>query len=114
MSREERRAYRRMMKNADPLAPPAPRGAAARQAERVARRRAARAASGRVDARLLAPRFVGTTLAIAAVVGLIAFSLQWPNMPFALYVGIGVGVLVILVAIGVRLMLARAGPPTRQ
>jgi hypothetical protein len=106
MSREERRQYRRMMKGVDPLAPPVPRGAARRRAERAERRRAAR---GPEELPRFTMRYAVTSLLVAALAGLIAFSLAWPNGGgFAFGVGIPVTVVVFGLAIGLRLLARRA------
>ena len=115
MSREERRAYQRMMKSQErgPALPPA----AKAWAERNAARRAARK-----DASSSAPLFSTTfwirSGLIAAAIGFVAFSLQWPNMPFAVYVGLGVAVIALGLLVGFRALQRRAtglgsadGPP---
>jgi uncharacterized membrane protein len=108
MSREERRAYQRMMKSQErgPALPPA----AKARAERNAARRAARkdaSASGT----LFSTTFWVRSGLIAAALGFVAFSLQWPNMPFALYVGLGVAVLTLALVVGFRLLQRRATGP---
>ena len=45
---------------------------------------------------------------MALALGYLAFSLAYPNMPLALYVGLGVAALVMAVQIGVRMMRRRA------
>jgi hypothetical protein len=45
-------------------------------------------------------------------VGLIALSLQWPEMPWALYVGLLAGGVVMLLLIGFRLLQRRAPTPS--
>ena len=79
MSREERRNYERMMRNMErgPSLPPA----AKARAERNAARRAARQTP--TPAGTFTRRFVLVATLIALAVGYIAFSVQWPNMPFA-------------------------------
>ena len=103
MSREERRAYQRMMKNQE-------RGAALPPAARArAERNAARRARLRTEARAGAftVRFWIRSLLIAAAIGLLGFSLQWPEMPFALYVGLAVGLVVLALQVGFRLLQRR-------
>jgi hypothetical protein len=102
MSREERRAYRRMTKNVDPYAMPTPRGAGAKRVEKVTERRQ-RAQQQLATEPFLTLRFLWITLAVAAVVGLLFFSIQWPNMPFALYVGIAAGIVSIALATAFRI-----------
>ena len=103
MSREERRNYERMMKSMDrgPALPPA----AKARAERNAQRRAARATAPVVA---FTPRFIVTSALIAVAAGFLAFSLQWPNMPFALLLGILVTAIVLAVQVGFRLLRRRA------
>jgi hypothetical protein len=104
MSREERRNYERMMRNMErgPQLPPA----AKARAERNAQRRAARASVPPTYA--FTPRFLIVSMLIAVAAGFVAFSLQWPNMPFALYLGLGVTALVLGVQVGMRLLRRRA------
>lgn len=104
MSREERRAYQRMMKNQErgPALPPAARA----RAERVAARRARLRPGDRSAWFGLA--FWVRSVAIGAVLGLIGFSLQWPQMPFALYVGLAVAVVTVALLVGFRLLQRRA------
>ena len=98
MSREERRNYERMMRNMErgPQLPPAARA----RAERNAQRRAARASEPPTFA--FTRRFVIVSTLIAVAAGFLAFSVQWPNMPFALYVGLGVAALVLAAQVGLR------------
>ena len=112
MSREERRNYERMMKNMErgPALPPGAR----QRAERKAARRSQRTAVTRPGA--FSTRFLVRTVVIAVAIGFLAFSFQWPNMPFAAYLGVGVGVVALAVAIGLRLLQRRAqagAPPGR-
>jgi protein-S-isoprenylcysteine O-methyltransferase Ste14 len=108
MSREERRQYQRMMRNAErgPALPPAARARAERNAARRARRKQEEAASGTFTRRWLI-----RTLIFAFLVGFIAFSLQWPEMPRALYVGTAVGLVVVGLLAGFRLVRRRFAPP---
>ncbi|MGH2428320.1 MAG: hypothetical protein ACRDGV_05460 [Candidatus Limnocylindria bacterium] len=103
MSREERRQYQRMMKGADrqPGLPPAARA-------RAERTRAKREASRATRTYGLTLRFMVMSLVVATVAGLLGFSLQWPNMPFALYVGIAVAVVAFAILIAIRLLQRRA------
>lgn len=107
MSREERRAYRRMMKNADPNALPAPQGVARKRVEARAQQRA-RARTELAAEPFVTARFVGITLAVAVVAGLVFFSVQWPNMPWAAYVGIAAALVAVVVAGVVRYVRRRA------
>jgi hypothetical protein len=50
-------------------------------------------------------------LVIAAVLGLISFSLQWPEMPWALYVGLAVSGAALAVMIAFRLLGSRRPAP---
>ena len=103
MSREERRNYERMMRNMErgPQLPPAARA----RAERNAQRRAAKASEPPTFA--FTRRFVIVSTLIAVAAGFGAFSILWPNMPFALYVGLAVAVLVLAAQFGVRRLRAR-------
>jgi hypothetical protein len=106
MSREERRAYQRMTKKQDPYALPATGAARARQ-QQLERRKARRPATPSTPG-AMSRRFLAWALGGAAVAGLIAFSLAWPNgMPSAAYVGAGVAVGWAVVAFGVRALLRR-------
>lgn len=86
-----------------PSLPPA----AKARAERNAARRAARAKpSG--PARWTR-RFFVVSLLVAVSMGFIGFSLQWPEMPYALYVGLAVTAVVFVLALSLRLLQRRAG-----
>ncbi|MCV0404431.1 MAG: hypothetical protein K5924_12125 [Chloroflexi bacterium] len=111
MSREERRQYERQMKSMERgvSLPPAAR----QRAERNAARRARRASAEGVPS---PRRFWIRNGLVSLAAGFLAFSLQWPNMPFALYVGIAVTIVVAAVIFGIRLVVRRgqprgAGPP---
>ena len=104
MSREERRQYQRMMRNAErgPALPPAAR---ARQ-ERVRSRRSQQRAERSYE---FTTRFWVGAIAVAAVVGLLGLSVQWgEGMPWAGYVGLGVGLVALAVQVGIRLLQRRA------
>ncbi|CAN5262286.1 hypothetical protein BH23CHL9_BH23CHL9_15830 [soil metagenome] len=107
MSREERRNYERMMKSMErgPVLPPAAKARAERNAVRRSQRRQQRSAEG-----FLAARFVVRSLIIAGAIGFMAFSFQWPNMPFAAYVGLIVGGVALAVLAGIRLLTRRRAP----
>jgi len=112
MSREERRAYQRMTRKQDPYALPASGAARARQ-QQLERRKAQRAAASSTPPGAISRRFLAWTLGGGAAVGLIAFSLAWPNgMPFAGYVGAGVAVAWAVAGFGLRALAARN--PTRR
>jgi hypothetical protein len=104
MSREERRAYQRQMKTMErgPALPPAARA----RAERTAARRARRAAPARPGE--FTTRFWVRSMLIAVAIGFIGFSLQWPNMPIALYVGMAATAVVLLLLVGFRFLQRRA------
>lgn len=106
MSREERRAYQRQMKGMErgPALPPA----AKARAERTAARRAARKGDAQASG-AFSTRFWLRSGLIAAALGFVGFSLQWPNMPFALYVGLGVAVAAMALLVGFRLLQRRTG-----
>jgi hypothetical protein len=108
MSREERRAYQKMNRNRDPLAPPPlPRQTQSR-IERARQKRGAR--RGPAGAELgWGGRWRLITIAGFFVVGLLGLSLAWPSgMPFALWVGAGAAILWVGLMLVVRLMQRRA------
>ena len=109
MSREERRQYERMMRNMErgPALPPAAKARAERNAARRARRRPQVPDVPGAFSR----RWLIRTLIVAFVLGFIGFSLQWPEMPWALYVGIVVGVITVALLAGFRLLQRRVTPP---
>jgi hypothetical protein len=109
MSRAERRAYKRMTKNQDPYAPPG--GAAARG--RAPRQRARRARPAGPFT-FVTGRFMAWALGGALAIGLIGFSIAWPNgMPTALYAGLAAALAWGLLAVAVRLMQRRMATPQR-
>ncbi len=84
MSRADRRAYQRMMKNRDPYALPENPAVKARQARlesRRARSAALAAASGATPG--VSARFVWWTIAGALAAGLAGLTIAWPGMPGA-------------------------------
>ena len=85
-----------------PQLPPAARA----RAERNAQRRAARASEPATYG--FTRRFVIVSTLIAVAAGFLAFSFQWPNMPFALYVGVAVAALAAILQVGLRLLRRRA------
>lgn len=109
MSREERRAYQRMTKKQDPYALPAS-GPARARIQRQERLKARRAATATTPPGAISRRFLTWTIGGAAGIGLIAFSLAWPQMPFAAYVGLGVGAAWLVAAFGLRALAGRAAP----
>jgi protein-S-isoprenylcysteine O-methyltransferase Ste14 len=108
MSREERRQYQRMMRNAErgPSLPPAAKARAERNAARRAQRKQKAGASG-----AFTRGWVIRTFVIAFLAGFLAFSLQWPEMPRAAYVGTAVGLVVIGLLVAFRLVRRRFAPP---
>jgi hypothetical protein len=109
MSREERRAYKRMMKNVDPYAPPA----SPAQRVRMEKVRARREASRRPGAfRFVTGRFLLFAVGGAAAAGLLAFSLAWPNMPLAAYLGLAGAAAWGVISVGVRLLQRRMAAAT--
>lgn len=99
MSREERRAYKRMTKNQDPYSLPAN---ASRARQRATRTRPP-AATTPGEFQFVTGRYLAWTVGGALLVGLIAFSIAWPNgMPTALYVGLGAGAVWLAAAIAFR------------
>jgi protein-S-isoprenylcysteine O-methyltransferase Ste14 len=104
MSREERRAYQRMMKNSDPYAPSA---RVRQRSEKLVKRRE-RAAQRAASEPFVTPGWLIRTFIVAFLIGLVFFSTQWPEMPFALYVGLIAGGIWFLVAAGIRRLRRRA------
>ena len=106
MSREERRNYERQMRSMErgPALPPA----AKARAERNAARRAARATPARPGG--FTTRFWIITILGALAAGYIAFSIQFHNLPFAIYLGVVVAATVAAALVGLRLLQRRVGP----
>lgn len=84
-----------------PSLPPA----AKARAERNAARRAARQTP--TPAGTFTRRFVLVATLIALATGYVGFSMQWPNMPFAAYVGVAVGLVALAVQVGLRIIQSR-------
>jgi hypothetical protein len=101
MSREERRAYRRMTKNQDPYALPARAGGTGA----VAARRARRKPPGPFT--FVTGRFLAWAIGGAAVAALVGFSVVWPSMPLAAYVAVAAAAAWGLLILGVRLLQRR-------
>jgi hypothetical protein len=115
MSREERRAYERMNKGRDPFAPPVSAQARQRMERQKQRRTARRSQSSATAGR---GRFMWVVVVGMLVVGLLAFSLAWPQgMPTALYIGLGGAVAWVALAFAGRMLTRRAAaagqPPPR-
>lgn len=110
MSREERRAYERQMKSMErgPALPPAAKARAERNAARRARRQQQKASA---PPGAFTRGWAIRAVVISFVAGLIGFSLQWPDMPWALYVGIVVGLIAFGVLTGIKLLRRRSAPP---
>jgi ferric-dicitrate binding protein FerR (iron transport regulator) len=102
MSREERRAYKRMTKNQDPYALPSRASSGAVAARRRPRRREPSAPFTFVTGRFLAWAIGG-----AVVAALLGFSVAWPSMPLAVYAGLGAAVGWGLLVVGVRFLQRR-------
>jgi hypothetical protein len=107
MSREERRNYERMMRNMErgPALPPA----AKARAERNAARRAARPTKPSAPGRF-SMRFLIVSALVALGIGYLAFSLQWPTMPFALYLGLIAAVVAFVIQLGIHVARRRIPP----
>ncbi len=100
MSRAERRAYKRLMKNSDPYALPAGSSAARARAQRARSRRPDRRPPSRPDSEW---RFLLWAVGGAVLIGLAAFSFAWPRgMPLALYVGIAAAAVWAALVVGFR------------
>jgi Flp pilus assembly protein TadB len=108
MSRAERRAYKRLTKNQDPYSLPA-----AAKRGRPARGRPPRQSRPAGEFKFVTGRFLVWALGGAAIAGLVAFSVTWPNMPFALYVGLAVAAAWLALAWVVRLAQRRAAGMSR-
>ena len=108
MSRAERRAYKRLTKNQDPysLPPAAQRG-------RAARPRPPRRTRQPGEFQFITGRFLVWALGGVAAAGLVGLSLTWPNVPFALYVGVAVAAAWLVLAGVVRLAQRRAAQQPR-
>lgn len=105
MSRAERRQYQRLAKGQDPYAVRVAPGAQ-RRAEKLAARRAAQR---RDPPGSFTGRYVTVVLAGAAIAGLGAFSLAWPNgVGVAWLAGGGVAALWIVATVGMRLLQRRS------
>lgn len=118
MSREERRAYKRMTKNVDPYALPSRAGTRGRpdRSDRSGRsdrspraaagtRRASQTAAG--DLPFVTGRFLLWTIGGAAVIGLVAFSVSWPVMPRSAYIGLAAAAAWVALVIGFRFIQRR-------
>lgn len=81
--------------------------AAKARADRNAARRAARKGPAQSTG-VLTTRFWVRSVLIAAAIGFVGFSLQWPNLPFAFYVGLAVAVVALALQVGFRLLQRRA------
>ena len=110
MSREERRAYKRMTKNQDPYALPSRTGTAAGA---VAARRRTRRQEPSGPFTFVTGRFLAWAIGGAAVAALIGFSLAWPSMPLALYAGLATAVGWGLIVVGVRFLQRRMSTQRR-
>lgn len=75
--------------------------------ERQERIKARRAAASTAEPGAISRRFWLWTLGGGTVFGLIAFSLAWPRMPLAAYVGIGLAVAWVAVGFALRALAAR-------
>jgi hypothetical protein len=105
MSREERRNYERMMRNVErgPALPPSARARADRNAARRAQRQGPQPPSPGGFTR----RFVIMAVLAALAVGYAAFSVTWPTMPLAAYVGVAAGIVALGLMVGFRLLQRR-------
>jgi hypothetical protein len=109
MSREERRAYKRMTKNQDPYSVPLSPAQRARMEKQQRARQSRRPAGGAGQFEFVTRRFGVWAVGGAALVGLFAFSIAWPNgMPTAAYVGLAAAAVWGLLAVGMRLLQRRA------
>jgi hypothetical protein len=108
MSRAERRAYERMTRNRDPMAPP-PLVGAARARQEMLRARRATAAAQRDPTKLFSRRALWWTIGGAFGVGLLGLSLAWPSGPgLAVVIGAAVGVAWAAVSVGFLVLRRRS------
>ena len=108
MSREERRAYQKMNRNRDPLAPPPLPRQTQTRIERARQRRTARRGPGGAGLGW-GGRWRLITIAGAFLVGLLGLSITWPSgMPFALWVGAAAAAAWVAIMVLVRLGQRRA------
>ena len=108
MSREERRAYQKMNRNRDPLAPPPLPRQTQTRIERARQRRTARRVTGGAGLGW-GGRWRLITIAGAFLVGLLGLSITWPSgMPFALWVGAAAAAAWVAIMVLVRLGQRRA------
>ncbi|HEY8171374.1 MAG TPA: hypothetical protein VIH24_09815 [Candidatus Limnocylindria bacterium] len=115
MSREERRAYQRQMKNVD-RTPAVPAAAKARAERNAARRAQRRPSGGGTGGAGFTTRFWIRSGLIAVILGFLGFSVQWSaGMPRALYVGLAVTAIAIALLVGFRFLQRRmaASEPQR-
>ena len=106
MSRAERRAYKRMMKNQDPYALPASASSGARA--RAAARSRPRRPQGSGEFVFLTARFLAWAIGGTLLVGLIGFSIAWPNgLSGALYAGLVAAAGWAVLAVGFRFLQRR-------
>lgn len=85
-----------------PSLPPAARARAERNAARRAARQTTPSRPGSFT-----PRFLVVSILVALAVGYLAFSLQFHNMPFALYLGAAVAIVVFALQLGIRVLRGR-------
>ncbi|HEX2194021.1 MAG TPA: hypothetical protein VHK63_03560 [Candidatus Limnocylindria bacterium] len=104
MSREERRAYKRLTKNQDPYALPP-----AAQRTRGRRTAATRSGAARGGFQFWSGRFLLWSVGGSVAAALLGLSVAWPGgMPFAGYVGLAVGIVWLAIAWVVRMAQQRA------
>lgn len=112
MSREERRAYKRLMKNRDPYALPETPAVKARRAQQRARQERSAATSAASPG--LSGRFLWWAIGGGLLAGLGGLSLAWPAMPQAALVGLGALVGWIVLLFGLRALTRRQPPPSSR
>jgi len=114
MSRAERRAYERMTRNRDPMAPP-PLAGAARARQEMLRARRLAAAAQRDPTKLFSRRALWWTIGGALGVGLLGLSLAWPSGPgLAVAIGAAAGVAWVAVCVGFLVLRRRSALRSSQ
>jgi len=113
MSRAERRAYKRMTKGQDPYGLPSGASSAGGARAKAQARSRPRRRTPQGEFSFVSGRFLAWLVGGAVVVGLLGFSVAWPNgMPGALYSGLAATAGWLVLAVAFRFLQSRmAGRP---